>query len=299
VRTHLGFPGTKAAYRFMTITLQRSKTLFRKAERDLARLSREFQPEVVHSFRTTSRRIQVLLEQLAPKRDRSQKKLLKLLGRIRKHAGKVRDLDVQLSALRSLKVPLEPRRKTQLAHRLIELREKQEKKLGKLLTKETIRETEKRLRRASKSLERDTLADPLTTARKMMDSVALPTALIDEEMLRSYRTVVKQARYAAEFAAPSDQAAHFMGRLKGLQEAIGNWHDWQILTQTATQHLGDVHQSSLVAALHNVTGGKYRHAVTALAASLSSGPGPRLTEAGPSRNLNSDAAVAQQTATAA
>ena len=72
--------------------------------------------ESVHGFRTTSRRLQILLEELLPNRDRNQKKLLKMLNRIRKRAGKVRDLDVQLAALRSLKVPQEPRRKTQLMH---------------------------------------------------------------------------------------------------------------------------------------------------------------------------------------
>ena len=69
-----------------------------------------------------------------------RRKLLKTLDRMRKRAGKVRDLDVQLAALRSLKVPQEPRRKTQLMHGLIELRAKHEKKLRKMLNKETIRE---------------------------------------------------------------------------------------------------------------------------------------------------------------
>ena len=106
--------------------------------------------EQVHGFRTTTRRLQTLLEELIPERGRNQKKLLKLLGQIRKRAGKVRDLDVQLAALRSLKIPQEPRRKTQLMHGLIELRAKHEKKLRKLLTKEAIREIRKRLKRAFK-----------------------------------------------------------------------------------------------------------------------------------------------------
>ena len=42
---------------------------------------------------------------------------------------------------------------------------------------------------------------------------------------------------------------------------LGRWHDWSTLTQTAKQRIGDIHQSSLVAALHNVTRGKYREAV--------------------------------------
>ena len=67
-------------------------------------------------------------------------KLLKMLHRLRRRAGKVRDLDVQLTALRSLKVPQEPRRKTQLMQGLIELRVEHEKKLRKMLTKDMFRE---------------------------------------------------------------------------------------------------------------------------------------------------------------
>jgi len=70
----------------------------------------------VHRFRTGTRRLQILLGELSSKLDRNEKKLLKLLSRIRKRAGKVRDLDVQSAALRSLKVPREPRRKTQLVN---------------------------------------------------------------------------------------------------------------------------------------------------------------------------------------
>ena len=47
---------------------------------------------------------------------------------------------------------------------------------------------------------------------------------------------------------------------------MGNWHDWFTLTQTAAKRLGEINQSPLVAVLHNVTGGKFRHAVAALTA---------------------------------
>ncbi len=49
-----------------------------------------------------------------------------------------------------------------------------------------------------------------------------------------------------------------------MQDALGDWHDWLTLTQTATEHLGEVRESSLVAELHNVTGAKFRHAVAVL-----------------------------------
>src|SRR5437868_511196 len=139
----------------MSIALERTqpglqKLVFQKMERALLKLSSGQDPESVHSFRTTSRRLQTLLEQVVPESDRNRRKLLKMLDRIRKRAGKLRDIDVQLSALRSLKVPQEPRRKTQLMHGLIELRAEHEKTLRKLLSKEKIREIRKRLKRASR-----------------------------------------------------------------------------------------------------------------------------------------------------
>jgi len=94
-------------------------------------------------------------------------------------------------------------------------------------------------------------------------------------VLHQYRIVVKRARYAAELAPKSEEAERFMAQLKRLQDAVGNWHDWLTLTQTATKRIGDVNQSSLVAALHNVTGGKFRLAVAALSTSRTTQTGPK------------------------
>jgi CHAD domain-containing protein len=250
----------------MSIAIDRSQIVFQKTERALLKLSSQQSSESVHAFRTTSRRLQTLLEQLLPERDRNQKKLLKMLNRIRRRAGKVRDLDVQLAALRSLKVPQEPRRKTQLMHGLIELRAKHEKKLRKMLTKDAIRELRKRLKRGAKEVRPETSSDALKVARAMLNEVVRPAGAVSEDVLHQYRMVVKRARYAAEFAPKSAEAHQFIGQLKRLQDAVGSWHDWLTLTQAAAKRLGDVNQSSLVAALHNVTGSKFRHAVAALAA---------------------------------
>ena len=59
-------------------------------------------------------------------------------------------------------------------------------------------------------------------------------------------------------------AAQFIAQLKHAQDALGDWHDWLMLTQSAAKRLGDVHQSPLVAELHNVSGAKFRHAAAAL-----------------------------------
>jgi CHAD domain-containing protein len=248
----------------MSIAAKRSRLVFQRLEQDLIKLSSKPRAESVHRFRTGTRRLQILLGELSPKLDRSQKKLLKMLARIRKRAGKVRDLDVQLAALRSLKIPREPRRKTQMVNHLIELRSEQEKKLRKAADKETLREIRKRLKRASRNFKPEASRDPLAVARGMLEAINRSNAPVTEELLHQYRILSKRARYAAEFAEPSAEAAQFVAQLKRIQDALGDWHDWLTLTQTASENLGEVRESSLVAELHNVTGAKFRHAVAVL-----------------------------------
>ncbi|MGA7926133.1 MAG: CHAD domain-containing protein [Candidatus Sulfotelmatobacter sp.] len=247
----------------MSIAPKRSRVVFQKLEQDLVKLCSKPRAENVHRFRTGTRRLQRLLGKLSRKLDRNQRKLLKLLGRIRKRAGKVRDLDVQLTALRTLKMPREPRRKTQLVNHLIELRRQQEKKLRKAVEPDTVGEIRKRLKRASK-FNPEASRDPWAVARGMLERINHGGAPVTEGLLHQYRILSKRARYAAEFAEPSAETEQFIAGLKRMQDVLGDWHDWLTLTQTASEHLGEVRESPLVAELHNVTGAKFRHAVAVL-----------------------------------
>lgn len=257
----------------MPIAPKRSRVVFLKLEQDLVKLSSKPQAENVHRFRTGTRRLQILLSELSPGLDRNQKKLLKLLGRIRKRAGKVRDLDVQLAALRSLKIPREPRRKTRLVNQLIELRGRQERKLRKAAGEQTVREIRKRLKRASKNFNPQACRDPLAAASGMLETIDRRDSAVTETLLHEYRIASKRARYAAEFADPSEETVQFIAGLKRIQDALGDWHDWLTLTETASERLGEVRDSSLVAELHNVTGAKFRHAVAVLS-SMRAAHGP-------------------------
>lgn len=248
----------------MAISRDRGKSIFRKTEKQLLRLVSDHHPEAVHGFRTSTRRLETLLAQLVADGSRRNRKLLKMLNRIRKSAGRVRDIDVQLEALRCLKIPQEPRRKTQLMQNLLELRAKHEEDLRKLLKKEDIGDMRRRLRRAEASLRFDSDRDPLSVAKQMLSSELVPQASADEDTLHRYRLAVKRARYAVEFAPKSAETTQFLAGLKRLQDALGNWHDWMTLTHTAMDRLGDVSQSPLVAVLHTVTRGKFRQAVSAV-----------------------------------
>ena len=87
---------------------------------------------------------------------------------------------------------------------------------------------------------------------------------VTEDVLHQYRILSKRARYAAEFAEPSAETEKFLADIKRIQDVLGDWHDWLTLTKTASQNLGEVRESALVAELHNVTGAKFRRGVAAL-----------------------------------
>ena len=248
----------------MSIAADAISAVFQKLDRDLSKLSSKSEPQSVHRLRTGTRRLQILLDDLSSTSGRNQKKLMKLLNRLRKRAGKMRDLDVQMTALRSLKLPREPRRKTQLMNELIELRGRQEKKLRKAADKETLREIRQRLRRARKDFNPNAGLNPLIVAQSMLKGIDQQNSPITEEILHRYRIITKRSRYAAEFATQSNEKTKFIARLKRVQDALGDWHDWLTLTQTASDCLGEVRESPLVAELHNVTGAKFRHAVAML-----------------------------------
>src|ERR1051325_4063408 len=138
---------------------------FDKLKRHLSKLPESSAPESVHRFRTYSRRVEVLLGELEPKLSGNEKKLLRLLAKLRKKAGKVRDLDVQLELLRNLRSPQAAGHKAQLQSFLSAERVKREKKLRKAFDKPTVADLRKRLKRAERKVE------PLATAQKLVNQV--------------------------------------------------------------------------------------------------------------------------------
>ena len=126
-----------------------TRSLFEKLDRQLTKLAAKPAPNSVHRFRTNGRRLEIALTELAPNPGRNGKKLLKLLARLRKKAGRVRDLDMQVGLLRSLKMPEGARHKSQLMQMLMEERDEREKKVMQAFDRRTVRELRKRLKRAS------------------------------------------------------------------------------------------------------------------------------------------------------
>ncbi len=248
----------------MPLRPENTRATFRKLSRQLSKLAGKLSPENVHRFRTSSRRVEVLVSDLGERRSGNDKKLLKLLAQLRKKAGRVRDLDVQSAALRSLKIPEQPVRKARLMRTLAEERSQREKRLIKSLDKKTVAEVHKRLKRAAASLEIAKNADPLTLARRRLNALEVDQGVITEETLHQFRIAGKRARYIAELAGKDAEASHLIGLLNHMQDVIGDWHDWVQLAERAEKLFGSVQESALVAVLRNVTRAKFRQAVNTL-----------------------------------
>ena len=248
----------------MLLAQENTHSTFTKLNRQLSKLATKPVPENVHRFRTSSRRVEVLLLDLARKCNRNDKKLLKLLGRLRKKAGRVRDLDAQAAALRSLKMPQEPVRKSQLMRMMAEERGKREKKLLKGLNKKTAAELRRYLKRAANGIDIPKNSDPVALARQKITALPLDPSAVSENTLHQFRIAGKRARYIAELAGKDVEAVRLVEQLRHMQDVIGDWHDWLQLTERAENFFDGAPDSALLAALRNVTRSKFRQAVSTL-----------------------------------
>jgi CHAD domain-containing protein len=242
----------------------RGRLVFNRIDRYLGRLSKTLAAENVHRFRTNSRRVEAVLGQLAPE-TRNKKKLLKSLSRLRKKAGKLRDVDVQIAFLKELKVPDRQNHRAQLLETLEEERLRRSRKLAKALDTETVRELRNRLRRARAEAPLDGV-DPLRCAFACLPKPG--AAPLSERSLHECRVAAKQARYLAELAADSADAKAFVTELKRAQDAVGEWHDVLKLKERAEQRFGSAHDSALVSVLQNISRARFRRAVNALLGAL-------------------------------
>ena len=249
----------------MPIDAKRTRLTFQKLGRELSKLARKPAPENVHKFRTHSRRVEALLTEVVLERRRNDEKLLKLLGRLRKKAGRVRDLDVQIESLRDLKFPQANGHKSQVMDALVDERAKREKKLARAFDRETTDEIRKRLRRATRKIDISPNADALELTLRKLGELQNNNAPLTEKTLHQYRIIGKRARYIAELADDTSEAKRVVEQLKRMQDVIGDWHDWLKLTQKAEELLGGVRDSALVAMLRNVTQAKFRQSLDAVA----------------------------------
>ncbi len=214
----------------------------------------------VHDVRTLVRRLEAqmeLLTQLAalPADSAEASELGRELRKLRRAAGRVRDLDVQRKTLKTY-TGLPKRAATELRGELKEAREQRAKKLQRVLLKQlprvvgALEQVVESLGTANGLVLPALRLAPLVERWTLSQESATPLAGLDDDQLHSRRKVAKAARYMMETAAGAASAEQAAARYEQEQNAGGHWHDWMDLEATAREYFGRKHPLTLAAGKH-------------------------------------------------
>ena len=216
----------------------------------------ESSKKAVHAVRTGTRRLEALLLKVGE--DHAQaaglhdalKGALKHLGRIRKAAGAVRDLDVQMGLAEEVADALRLHKRGEVREEITKEYERLERRL-KRRRKRFGAALDAELKKSELKMERslEKIADEiaglrtegpslLETARRWTRATAAQMGALNEENLHEYRKRTKAARYVAEEQEGSAVARRFAAELRRVQDVIGEWHDWSLLGERTARVLG-------------------------------------------------------------
>jgi CHAD domain-containing protein len=216
-------------------------------------------PKPVHHLRSSTRRIEAVLELLTatadlPQAPKRTKQLRQAIRKIRRAAGAVRDLDVHRDILAHYKAVDDAIKLDK------DLTAKRERAATKL--QQRILDDQHEIRRALERLE--------TTLASAADLNLSGSALADnaqswlantikgldphhDDQLHTIRKACKTARYIAEIGGEtSKSAARLAKRLNEIQQTTGDWHDYLLLLDRANRHLPV--DSLLIKKIHEKTG---------------------------------------------
>jgi CHAD domain-containing protein len=240
----------------------------RKLRRSLKRARRRLTPEDVHKLRTHARRVVSLSgAHSLPALDKAN--LAKPLKRIRKRAGRVRDMDVLTAHLAAMHSDEDPSCRTQLLEYLGAKRYRRADRLVQLLQDEgpALR---KELRHVAKSVAKDTRRKGGKSARKAHTKQSAQVleltaglsepAHLNKSNLHPYRLKVKELRDALRMAGGT-RDSRFSGALTHCKDSIGEWHDWEELIGIAERTLDHRPECPLLQELKNTSKQKFDSAL--------------------------------------
>lgn len=197
-----------------------------------------------HFFRTSYRRLQTWLGTLdRPSLDKCDKRSIKYLDKVLRACGKLRDTELHIKMLKELEVDNDAKARTTIEQILKKRRDKRKTTVVDLL------EMKGKLQDAWPALEHlkgmtcqnSSAAASPQQPNHLQQAVQRFTQYVNEHPavttgnLHEYRLACKEFRYQAEL---DGEAAESVVKLfKGVQDAIGEWHDWQLLLELSTKEL--------------------------------------------------------------
>ena len=220
-----------------------------------------------HFYRTSLRRFQAWTDVFHPETDSKQNQALRFLDKLRKATGKLRDSEVHRELLQKVATDhLAEKRKLDKA--LKARRDRCEKKLRNRLREPILAGIWSMLRSLDESPQgkkvRPTFRpiDGMTTlALDEYRAFVQRHGKISPENLHEYRLQCKRFRYTAELAGDSPEVNALVETWKGVQDIIGEWHDYLTLSDVAEDTLG---ASAVVATLQELTRQKYIESIVTI-----------------------------------
>jgi len=255
----------------MTLLEKRMRRLNKDLSGVISKVTGKPAPKVVHRLRTTIRRIESLVSYSHPDLKKKLERSLEKMADLRKRAGKVRDLDVQMDLLKALGNGSTVRDRKILAAILEKKRERQVKRLESTINK--IQESKFFSRMEQIAVHagvaqngKDRPLAPLEEAIAQLTVMAtdFTRQALKPSRLHQARVTLKRIRYLAELAEESPAQKNFIRELKLVQDAVGEWHDWQELTDTAEKRFSDRVNCALLREVRALLSARHSAAISAI-----------------------------------
>ncbi len=249
----------------------------------------------IHDLRTGSRRFETAIDALGLSTQKKVRRVLRQVARLRKRAGKIRDVDVLTGYTLGVHVDGEQDCLVQLIENLAASRAKQVKKLRALINDmgpQVRRGLKRTLSKAEALLEQPdnpssdsapAAAEEITARALHVSNELRSPAHLDKKNLHAYRLKVKELRYILQLSAESDQQ-QFVRVLGEVNDAIGEWHDWEELIAIANDLLDHGPECKLLPRLREISEAKYTRALAITNKMRSSFLDSRKSKSPPARN---------------
>lgn len=253
----------------MTLLEKRMRGLIRDLSGTVSKVIATAKPKDVHRLRTTIRRIESLVSYSHPDLKKKLERSLEKMADLRKRAGKVRDLDVQIDLLDALGNGSTARDRKTLEAILEKKRERQVQRLEYAIRKIQESKFFRRMERIAvcAGVVRDRPLAPLEEAGSQLAVMASNFGMrntLKPGQLHEARVTLKRIRYLAELAEESAEQKNFIRELKLVQDAVGEWHDWQELTGTAEKRFSDRVNCALLREVRALLAARHSAATSAI-----------------------------------
>jgi CHAD domain-containing protein len=264
----------------MTLLAQPIRGLNKDLSKIISKLSDGVTPKNIHRLRTTIRRIESLIDYAHPDLGKKLERSLETLEELRKRAGKVRNIDVQKKLLDKIGNGSTARDRKVLLGILNKKRERHAARFNSILAKCADEKFLSRMDRiAEKVAQVPSAADrpaPLEEARLQLTRLAdqFSSQSIKPNRLHESRIQLKKIRYLAELAEESPEGKVFGDEIKTVQDALGEWHDWETLAGLGEKRFADRANCALLREVRALFAARQADAISAITRLFASASAP-------------------------